>query len=343
MVAKLSQNRFAGFLYSRAAFPLMRRIAGVNPLVVYYHLVSDDEVPHVSNLYAFRTVAQFKRDMDVVLRFYRALSLVDFMRSLKGQQALPKDSFLLTFDDGLRECYEVVAPILKQKGIPATFFLCSSFVDNKELAYDFKKSLLAGALKTQSLSKAQHEQVRALLEGAGIGHPDIVAGVLSADYRQRMVLDAIAERLSYDFSFYLKTAQPYLTSVQVGELVMAGHGIGAHSIDHPRYEDIPLREQLRQTRESIKFVKEQFEIGYGAFAFPSSDANVSTGFFREILGRGVADVCFGNHGLLKDSVPHNVQRSSMERTDMPAEAILGRNYARRVARMMAGRLEIRRP
>jgi peptidoglycan/xylan/chitin deacetylase (PgdA/CDA1 family) len=343
IVAKLLESRCAGLLYSSAAFPLFHRIGGVNPFVVYYHLVSDDEVPHVKNLYVFRTVAQFKRDLDVFLKFFRPLSLQDLMRSLKGEQALPDNAFLLTFDDGLRECYDVIAPILKHKGIPAAFFLCSAFVDNRELAYDFKKSLLADALKTQRFGNAQLGEVRGILEGAGVCNPDLVATLMLVDYRRRKVLDAIADQIGYDFSLYLKTAEPYLTSGQVGKLLAAGHGIGAHSIDHPRYEDIPLAEQLRQTRESIRFVKEQFRIGYGAFAFPSSDANVSREFFREVLGRGVAEVTFGNHGMMKDRIPRNVQRSSMERTGMPAEAILGRSYARRLGKMMVGRLEIKRP
>src|SRR5438477_4699987 len=121
-------RQFACFAYSNLAFPLLRRTAPVNPLVVYYHLVSDSDVPHVSNLYAFRRVAQFKKDLDVLLKFFHPLSLQDFMLSLKGQRSLPRNAFLLTFDDGLKECHEVIAPILRQKGIPATFFVCSLFV-----------------------------------------------------------------------------------------------------------------------------------------------------------------------------------------------------------------------
>jgi hypothetical protein len=94
----------------------------------------------------------------------------------------------------------------------------------------------------------------------------------------------------------------------------------------------------------VKFIKERFSISYGAFAFPSSDANVSERFFDQAFGAKVGvDVCFGNHGLMTDKVTRNLQRATMEKTRMPAEAILGMNLARRFVKAATGRLQIARP
>ncbi len=342
MDARWFQERWKRCAYSKFAFPLFRVISQANPLVVYYHIVSDRNVPHVANLYTFRTVRQFKRDMDVLLRFYRPLSFQDLLLCLEQNRAPARNTFMVTFDDGLKECYEVVAPVLKQKGIPATFFLCSAFVDNKELAYDFKKGLLAGVLKNGRATPAQNRRVRSILDGVGLDEPDLGATLLLVDYRRRAVLDQLAALLEYDFAAYLKATRPYLTSEQAAELLKMGHAIGAHSIDHPRYADLPLAEQLHQTRASIKFVKERFDLSYGAFSFPHSDANVSREFFRKLFATGEVDICFGNQGMLEDSVPRNVQRSSMEKTSMPAEGILGKSLARRLVKTMTGQLVVRR-
>jgi peptidoglycan/xylan/chitin deacetylase (PgdA/CDA1 family) len=263
---------------------------------------------------------------------------------LDGQKELPKNSFLLTFDDGLRECYEIIAPILKQKGIPATFLLCSAFVDNKQLSYDSKKSLLVGLIKGGELSSPDGAKVHEILKEAGILELDLVVALLSVPYQKRFVLDQIAEALNYDFSTYLKAAQPYLSSDHGVELLKMGHALGAHSVDHPRYQDVSIDEQIYQTRESVRFIKERFSLSYGVFAFPYSDANISKRFFFEVFEKSVGvDICFGNHGLLLDSVTRNVQRTAMERTWMPAEAILGMSYTRRCLKAIAGRLEIARP
>ena len=336
-------DRWASLGYAKVAFPLLRRLPGVNPLGVYYHIVSDASVPHVDNLYTFRNTSRFSRDLDVLARFYRPLALPDFLASLKTGTPLPKNSLLLTFDDGVRECHDVIAPILKRKGIPATFFLCSAFVDNRAWAFDFKKSVLAGVLKRVQLKPGREPCLRQLLDDAGLRSPDLAEALLGIDYPRRRVLGPVAALLDYDLDAYLKKNQPYLTSGQVRELLKEGHAIGAHSVDHPRYGDLPLDEQLRQTRESVHFVKERFSLGYGALAFPSSDANISRRFFREIMDSGEVDVCFGNHGLLNDCVPRCIQRTTMEKTCRPAEAILGESYTRRLLKKALGKLAIQRP
>jgi peptidoglycan/xylan/chitin deacetylase (PgdA/CDA1 family) len=334
-------ERWANRAYANIAFPLLRRLPGVNPLAVYYHIVSDARVPHVDNLYTFRNTAQFSRDLDVFARFYRPLSLPDYLASLKTGTPLPKNSLLLTFDDGVSECHEVIAPILKRKGIPATFFLCSAFVDNRAWAFDFKKSVLAGILMQRQLKPGVYSCLRQRLDDAGLRDPDLTKALLDVDYTRRHVLEPVAALLDYDLDDYLKTARPYLTSDQVRELIKEGHAIGAHSVDHPRYGALSLDEQLRQTRESVRFVTERFSPGYSALAFPSSDAAVSLRFFREIMN--TVDLCFGNHGLLNDCVPLCIQRTTMEKTRRPAEAVLGESYARRWVKGAMGKRVIQRP
>lgn len=333
----------ARYAYAKIAFPLFRRLLRVNPLIVYYHVVSDDEVPHLNNLYTFRDVSQFKDDLGVLQRFFQPLPLQEFLANLGDGTQVRQNTFMLTFDDGLKQCYEVVAPILSSIGIPAIFFLCSAFVDNKELAYDHKKSLLNGVVRSGGLSSTQKKEAAALLKSIGIVEPDLALGLLRVDYQRRHVLDRIAAVLNFDFDGYLRTVKPYLTSEQIIELLKMGHAIGAHSIDHPRYSDLPLGEQIHQTRESVQFVKERFGLKYGAFSFPHSDANVSKEFFREIFESNEINVCFGNQGLLKDEVPRNLQRSSMEKTSLPAQTILGRAYARRCFKGLRGQLVVTRP
>ena len=123
-------SRLAGAIYGKGTFPLLRKLLVPNPLVVYYHLVSNAELPHIKNLYPFRNISEFTRDIEVLLKFFHPLPLQDLLLTCSGQKALLRNSFMLTFDDGLKECYEVIAPILKNYSIPATFFLCSAFVDN---------------------------------------------------------------------------------------------------------------------------------------------------------------------------------------------------------------------
>lgn len=87
------------------------------------HIVSDVNPPHVRHLFSAPNIAKFKTDLDFLCQRYRPLQLseLDRIRGLHDNK-VPACCFLLSFDDGLREAYDVIAPILRNKGIPAIFF-----------------------------------------------------------------------------------------------------------------------------------------------------------------------------------------------------------------------------
>ena len=89
-------------------------------------------------------------------------------------------------------------------------------------------------------------------------------------------------------------------------------------------------------------MKQRFGLDYGDFPFLILMASHLPEFFRKLFATGEVDLCFGNQGLLNDSVRRNIQRSSMEKTQMPAEAILGKSLARRFVKAASGRLVIER-
>jgi peptidoglycan/xylan/chitin deacetylase (PgdA/CDA1 family) len=89
--------------------------------VVTYHYVRDPETSAFPRINAL-PVAAFLRQLD---RFERDYSIVDpqnVLDAINGDSALPSDALLLTFDDGYRDHYATVFPILAQRGHTALFF-----------------------------------------------------------------------------------------------------------------------------------------------------------------------------------------------------------------------------
>ena len=70
----------------------------------FYHVVSNDELPHILNL-KYRNVEQFEKELDFYLQHFTPVSLEDLLLPV----SLKKKSFHITFDDGLRECTEIIA------------------------------------------------------------------------------------------------------------------------------------------------------------------------------------------------------------------------------------------
>ncbi|MEU3494609.1 polysaccharide deacetylase family protein [Kitasatospora cineracea] len=95
--------------------------------VLLYHSVSDDPPPWLAPYtvapHTFR--AQLDRIQDAGLS---VVPLARLVTALHGGPPLPAHCAVLTFDDGYADFYWTVAPILSDRGLPATVYLTTGAV-----------------------------------------------------------------------------------------------------------------------------------------------------------------------------------------------------------------------
>jgi len=316
--------------------------SGQRFIVPVFHTVSDDNPEHIRQLYPVKTVRQFTADLDFLLKNYRPVNLLE-LENLLHHGIFPKtNTFLLTFDDGLREFHDLIAPLLLQKGIPAICFLNSDFVDNKSLFFRYKASLLIGAFEREK-QQIQSDPVIKWLKRYAPNQINIRSALLSISYQNRGALDELATTVGLDFADYLAKQQPYLNSDQILSLKNQGFCFGAHSCDHPEYRFLGLEEQLRQTRESVDSICNRFALPYRTFAFPFTDYGVSKAFFQNLYEQvPVISLSFGCAGLKKDSFPQHIQRIPFETGDLSAKEILNNEYLYFLLKALAGKNRIHR-
>jgi peptidoglycan/xylan/chitin deacetylase (PgdA/CDA1 family) len=319
---------------------ILETLTAANPVVAYYHIVTDRDVPHVKHLYRFRNVSRFEKDLEAFLKVYEPIGMLDLLESVRAGKALPRRAFLLTFDDGFRELIEVVAPQLVRKGIPATFFLATAFLDNKEMALHNQLSVLIDHIN--GFPEKRQNQINDSLSKRQLSGESISEKLLSITYQRKHLVPQIAKSVECDLARYLRQARPYLTSTEVRNLIAQGFTIGAHSVDHPLYSALTLKEQLQQTSESVSFLRQKFGLAYSTFSFPHGDSNVGAEFFEQIYGRGILDISFGSAGMLKESCPRHFQRFSPENSATPVDQVLRRHYARSLYKKVLRRQVINR-
>lgn len=317
-------------------------LTGQRFIVPLYHTVSDDNPEHIRHLYPVKTVRQFTADLDFLLKTYRPVNPAE-LENLLQQGISPKaNTFLLTFDDGLREFHDLIAPLLLQKGIPAICFLNSDFVDNQGLFFRYKASLLIGAFEREK-QQIQSGPVIQWLRKYAPDHQNIPSALLSIAYQNQGALDELAAIIDYNFANYLAKQQPYLNSEQILSLKNQGFYFGAHSCDHPEYRFLSLEEQIRQTRESVDDLCTRFALPYRAFAFPFTDFGVSRAFFQNIYEQAPAITSsFGSAGLKRDYFPQHFQRIPFETGRLNAREILNNEYLYFLLKSLVGKNSIRR-
>lgn len=279
---------------SRLLRILIKR-SGENLFLPYYHVVGDENLPHIKHLYPVKKPTLFEKEIDFLLKQFKPISLEELHALQENREILKEPRFFLSFDDGFRQCYDVIAPLLLKKGVPATFFINSAFVDNKELMYRNKLSYLRtkGVIKKADFDSYDHDSIDDLFW--------VFAKHRSID----------------DFDTFLKKEKPYMTLSQIKELEKQGFTIGAHSHSHPYYHTISVKEQLSQTRQSLAFVNTHFNQKLRAFAFPFDDVGVTNEFFSQIEQE--VDLFFTTGGIKQDERPDVYRRVDMEhQQDLPS-------------------------
>lgn len=310
-------------------------------LSVFYHTVSDTSLPHIRHLYHVRDTTTFRTDLDYLLRFYTPVDAVTWLAHHQEGKPLPSRALLLTFDDGLSECYHTIAPILEEKGIPAVFFVNSDFVDNRALMFRYQVSLLIEQLQDASTPLLQ--AVRNCWSQHGLDFASPKQSLLQLRWQEQAVLGPTAQLCGVSFETFLREQQPYMTSVQLQELLDRGFDLGSHSCNHPRYQYLPLDQQIQQTIDSQQWLDNHFSIPHRLFAFPFTDFGVSTAFFERILEQEAFDMTFGGAGLKKERISRQVQRWGVETPyNTPLPRLLHTEYCYYLLKALVGKHTIYR-
>jgi peptidoglycan/xylan/chitin deacetylase (PgdA/CDA1 family) len=331
LIATIRGSLKKGAILASRAIPLggLVRLANTSPLILYYHVVSDEDLPHIRHLYSYKSRKDFEADLDFLLKTYVPVNLDELLLAIQSENRLPLYSIFFTFDDGLREMFDVVFPLLKRKGIPAAFFISTAFLDNKDLFYRFKASLLAEkVLGTDRIS--EESLVRQLFKDWGLPYTDFRSSVLQVSYHEKQLLDEIAELCKVDFAQFLAKERPYMDSEQVNRLLAEGFCIGGHGIDHPPFRLLSVEEQIHQTKESLLFLKQRFHITRNIFSFPFSAEGIPDEYFTRVKEMNLVDVFFGTGGFGTNVGQRLYNRVAYDGTTPHA---LKRKYLRRTLRL----------
>lgn len=323
---------------------LLKGITGLRSVFPFYHLISDDDVIHIRHLYKVHRVNDFMKDLEFLLKNYDPIDPGEWIAAFKNGEKIRKHGFLLTFDDGLSEFYNIVAPILLKKGIPAICFLNSAFIDNKDLFYRYKASILIERLTSPSVPLSGIKAMQEYLASRNIQYDESCTFLYSINYLNRHHLDEIARILEVDFREYLSAHRPYLETGQIKELIKQGFLFGSHSIDHPRYSDLPLEQQVFQTDSSMKRIALDFGLDYKLFSFPFTDFGLSKDLFEALFreNENIVDLSFGCAGLKKDECSKNIQRIPFEAGGFSAREIVYGEYFYYLAKGFLGKNRITR-
>ena len=225
--------------------------------IVAYHYVRDGGRVHA------RSTAELEAQLDHITRTYDCLRIADVARG-----SWPENACLLTFDDGLVEHLETVAPALERRVLRGVFCVPGQPVlERRVLDVQKTQFLLAsvhdhGALGERIVELARIEDEEAFRERNTPPHrfdaPETVFVKRALqdglpEERRRAVLDRLfSEHVTDDERSFAD--ELYLTLAGCRELLRRGHDVIGHGYEHRRLGLLGEPAQRAEIERTLEFV-----------------------------------------------------------------------------------------
>lgn len=290
---QLRQALRAALIRTPARELFLRRKTARYLTVVAYHRIH----PPAGSDYPFNTgimeatPEEFADQLRYLRRNLDLMSMDDFVAGLEDPSRLPARPGLITFDDGYRDNYDIAAPLLREAGVRACFFLVTALIGTarppwpEEVACCLKRSRTAVVPSPFGPDDPPYETgptrrlgavVRFLRNAKQVSHTRLQEILLFLREATGVnPQDSCTERLMLSWD-------------EVRRLKSQGMAIGGHTRTHPVLAGVAdpalLWDEIRGCYEDIR---EQIGSPPGAFAYPfGTEAAMTATAAREVARAG---------------------------------------------------------
>jgi len=125
-------------------FDLSDGVAEQVPVLIYHHLLKDEENPYENNT-AVLDVDLFNEHMSYLYKHgFTTLTLYELEQFILGELEVPKKSVVITFDDGYASNFHYAYPILKKYKFKASMFLITHKIPDEAQKFTPERSIAIG-------------------------------------------------------------------------------------------------------------------------------------------------------------------------------------------------------
>lgn len=218
---------------------------------------------------------------------------------------------IVTFDDGLRDNFDVAFPILKEMGIKATFYLNTLPLVEDRILWTHHLYILARSVGVERLAgEILREKDRGI---SGMGSLPSVFRYVGDNYSYEEVFE-LYER----FGVKPQAQGMYIRENEIEELLAHGMGIGCHG--HTHFNLMKIENAEDEVRLSKDCLESLCREKIGTFAYPFGDPDSFDETLNNRLGNLFESLCTTLPRINRQ--PANGLYHRVCSYEMPAEKLL---------------------
>jgi peptidoglycan/xylan/chitin deacetylase (PgdA/CDA1 family) len=262
-------------------------------LAVMYHYVRDRFEPP-ENRIAGLSIAQFEQQLNAMTQHFEPIGWTDWHDHLIDGKTLPPRSFLLTFDDGLKDHVDVVAPLLTRRGMSGLFFISSRPADQHRMESAHMIHLLLCHLGGESFDRSvrdwltQHDPETDWF--ANLNHAEaqrvyhyepsqraafkyLLNVALPIDLRDRMLAELFAAHIGSQTD---ESKRWYGSWSDWRALIADGNTVGGHGFIHEPYAQRSAVDQIADMRRARETLTEKLAVTAPPMSYPFGSFDETT-------------------------------------------------------------------
>lgn len=260
-------------------FPFVQKREHRSVQIVLYHGVSDASTPYLPTT----SVDVFQNHVQYLANYCHVLDLHDAVERMEAGD-LPERAVVITLDDGYRDNYSHVFPILKQFGVSATIFLATGVIGNAALLWHDQVCRMISQTTVKKLENFGSVDGYNLenSEGKRLTQEGVLWYLRSLNDDVRVTqIACLAHELEVPDTY--SDPNLMLNWQEVKEMHRAGIRFGAHTVSHPILTRLSLENVIQEIRLSKQAIEHELQEDVLAFAYPSGRAQDFSGDIKDIL------------------------------------------------------------
>lgn len=269
--------------------------------MMYHYVHAEGDDPLFRGLHGIDT-GEFECQLDFLCEHFDPVSHEDLLDYVIHNKALPKRGFCLSFDDGFKQHYRNVYPILKKRGLQGSFFIPTKPLVAKQLHTLEKQRLCQYSLFDDYALFLEkfHEAASSLIDKDRLAPMAPIKANIDAanDYLAQHSFYSAAERfyrfirdelLSKDefaaiidklferaFDESEVVARYYLNTDEIHTMAQNGMCIGGHSHSHPHLDKLSPEAAYEEIAQGKHELEKLCQHDVSAFSYPFGSYNADT-------------------------------------------------------------------
>lgn len=215
-------------------------------------------------------VDSFYQKMKLLKKHFSVISL-DEAIELSVQGNLPPYAVVITIDDGYKDSYTLITPILNDLKLPGTFFITTEGLESGMLWKDRIIESIRHSSSDKIVDYLGYKEISIVNDQEKYATIQIIADKLK--YYSIEKRDCLLLELENKIGAYQST-DLFLTQQDIVDMHNLGMGIGAHTHRHPILKQESITIAQSEIAESKRILENIIGSEVGHFAYPNGKINI---------------------------------------------------------------------